>query len=149
MGLHVFSCRILAAFLFFVFFVGVAPARAGSLDAFIPAACDQYKRNNCLKIPELLKHKKESCEIIRAAVQCEKFEKEKPEDSWKFIKCDYDSVCAQNMVDVQDEVAACIVGVLKFPIALVTGAAESVLAQEENIRECNKSIACKRELAAG
>lgn len=149
MGLRVFSCRILTAFLLYVLFLSTVPAHAGSLDAFIPAACDQYKKNSCLKIPELLKHKKESCDIIRAAAQCEKFEKEKPEDSWKFIKCDYDSVCAQNMVGVQDEVAACIVGVLKFPIAIVKGAAESIMAKEENIRECNKSVACKRELAAG
>ncbi|NUN05763.1 MAG: hypothetical protein HUU57_08370 [Bdellovibrio sp.] len=118
------------------------------MDAFIPSACDQYKKN-CSKIPALLKYKKESCDIIRATAQCEKFEKEKPEESWKFLKCDYDLICAQNTVDGKDQVAACIVGVLSFPITLVQGATERIMAKEESIRECNKSVECKRELAAG
>lgn len=148
MVFHRFSCRVWAVLLFKVFIVGAIATSANSIDAFVPAACGQYKKN-CAKIPPLLKHKKESCDIIRAAAQCEKFEKEKPQDSWKFLKCDYESVCAQNTVDLQDEVAACVVGVLNIPIALATGAAEAIMSKEEHIRECNKSVECKRELAAG
>ena len=89
-----------------------------NLDAPFKENCERYQNNKCSTIPEFLKTQKQLCEIQRSTNQCQDFEKEKPEDSWKYIKCDYVSLCFQNNVSVSDDVAACITGATSSTVEL-------------------------------
>ncbi|MFZ3230269.1 MAG: hypothetical protein WA160_08695 [Pseudobdellovibrio sp.] len=118
--------------------------------------CNDYKNNSCQKIPSFLKTQKELCEMTRKLNKCDKFEKEKSDQSWKYIQCDYNMLCFQNNVEVKDTAAACLVGATAMAIDLVKlakliyeGAAERILKKREWIAECDKSIDCKRKLALG
>ncbi len=126
------------------------------LDLQFKLNCERYETKKCPTVPEFLKAQKQICEINRSSNQCPNFEKEKPQDSWKYIKCDYMSLCLQNNVDVKDDLAACITGATSFAVDfagllkdLTHAVLNQVASRNEWIRLCDESLACKRKLAEG
>lgn len=127
--------------------------------------CKQRLKQECTpQIKEALNHIKLSCEIEVQGLKCDQLQKEHPEWAPLMRKCDLESLCRQNEEQVRDESMACLRGYKNAMVDLgvsvkdmAVGLADfvedswqsfktNIKKRNEFIRECNKSIACKRDL---
>ncbi len=149
--------RIFSVFFLF-FLMAYFTYAAGSLRAQNPFTiqadfqkmCAQYSAFSdlkCLNLPVFLKTQQQLCEIKHATSKCEQFGKEKPTESWRFIKCDLQSLCLQNAGSIKDTAAACITGATSLVTDVVSGLIDAVAKKQAWALACDKSIECKTKLA--
>lgn len=124
-------------------------------DLHFSQTCSAYSKADCKIVPEFLKTQKHLCEINRATYNCKKFEKEKPLEAWKYSQCSYEKMCFDNNVDFLDSAAACVVGATAFAVDLaqlgklyLSGVATRITQNNEWLKECDKSLECKKKLAS-
>lgn len=144
-----FFCSLLSFLVQARAFTYIGTTQQLIIDSQFKKNCELYQNNKCPVVPEILKTQKQLCEINRSVNQCQNFEKEKPKDSWKYIKCDYTSLCFQNNLDVTDDITACLTGALSVVVDVVNFVNDLTTARNIWIKECEKSLSCKRELAQG
>lgn len=105
------------------------------------------------------------CKIDFEKNKCDEKIKKNPEISWRYKQCDEASLCYQNQLDVSERLEACFIGLLELPRMLGQAAVDVAKAtpgaiegyfkrvgqriddRTEMLKQCNKSIECKRQLA--
>lgn len=117
--------------------------------------CSVYTKDNCKVVPNFLKMQKHLCEINRATHHCEKFEKEKPSEAWKYTQCSYDKMCFDRNVNLLDSAAACVVGatatavdIARLTKMFLSGVASRITQNNDWLKACDISIDCKKKLAS-
>ena len=124
--------------LLFLFFISTSFAETS-----LKTAC-QIKPNSCQKVSEVLRTRKQLCEIKLLANDCNHFKKENPTESWKYIGCELEDICRQDQFTWGEGISACVTGALALPIAIY----EQIKIQDDLIKDCDKSLACKRQWAS-
>ena len=122
-------------------------------------------RNNCTPAArEFLDKAQLSCEIEVQGLKCQELEAKHPEWTPMMRRCDIESLCKQNeemmkgkslaclrgyknaMVDLGISIKDMTVSLAQFVDESWEGFKNSIQKRNEFIRECNKSLACKRDL---
>lgn len=134
----------------------------------IKFTCEQKSKLNCdNKYLKLIKVQSDLCKIDFQKNKCDEKIKKNSEMSWRYKRCDEASLCYQNQIDVSDRFEACFLGLLELPRMLGQAAVDLASAtpgaleayfkrlgqrlddRSAMLKQCNKSIECKRQLARG
>lgn len=123
----------------------------------IKATCEQKSKLNCdNKFLKLIKVQSDLCKIDFEKNKCDEKIKKNQDMSWRYKRCDEASLCVQNQIDSSDRFEACLLGLVELPRMIGTAAvdyfksvSQSIKDRDEMLKNCNKSIECKRQLARG